>query len=288
MTGWVASLKHDEVSNWDICKQAQLFGTGSTRAAGVRAGDTLFVWWSQHGLIARAQVVQDSRAVTSPDEVPWPNPNRYKYIFRIEVTHDLDDHLDIRWGELNVIAEMGGVPASQFPPVHAENVLKIDMLFGETSEEAWDPNDRHRGSRATTTYRRAGVSTSSTHRLPFEVDPDKVDRGLNGHRKTQDALADWLSAQGIEPLSPTGVPTFDLAWRVGGELFVGEVKSLMPENEVHQIRLAIGQVLEYGHRLDATPVVILERKPTDEMWLDLTRRLDIWLVWPDSFDSLRI
>ena len=125
----------------------------------------------------------------------------------------------------------------------------------------------------------------------FETDPDKVDRGTTAHKDTQDALAEALRNVGLKPRSPQlGDPAFDIAWRddnAEGVAFICEVKSLTSENETGQIRLAIGQVLDYVHTLDSLrkadslpphwkdvhavrPVVAVERHPTEDVrWTDL-------------------
>jgi len=41
-----------------------LFGTGTSRGAGVRAGDELFMWMSQQGLFAYCIVTGDAEPVT--------------------------------------------------------------------------------------------------------------------------------------------------------------------------------------------------------------------------------
>jgi len=76
--------------------------------------------------------------------------------------------------------------------------------------------------------------------------------GLRGHTDTQNELANVLSNAGIEPRRglPSG-PNFDLAWQKDGTVFVAEVKSATAENEEHQLRLGLGQVLRYRHCLAA-------------------------------------
>lgn len=93
----------------------------------------------------------------------------------------------------------------------------------------------------------------------FETNPDKIDRGTTAHKETEKALAGALRKAGLQPRSPKqelGDPKFDIAWRDDvngvGVAYIGEVKSLTEENETWQIRLAIGQVLDYVHTLDAT------------------------------------
>lgn len=129
-------------------------------------------------------------------------------------------------------------------------------------------------------------------REPFDVDPDKVDRGNQAHADTQNGLADFLRSTGLEPRSPAlGEPEFDLAWENHNTVFVAEVKSVTAENEEKQLRLGLGQVLRYRQALFAggrlvVAVLIPERKPADETWMTLCRELGVVLVWPAAFDAL--
>src|SRR6476659_5750318 len=86
-----------------------------------------------------------------------------------------------------------------------------------------------------------------------------------------------------------GDPDFDLAWREGDLIVVAEIKSLRVENERNQLRLGLGQVLDYeatvrqsGRAVRA--VLCVERSPSDSAyWLALCRRLGVALVWPENF-----
>jgi len=141
----------------------------------------------------------------------------------------------------------------------------------------------------------------------FKTNPDKIDRGTAGHKKTQNALAEALCQANLKPWSPKPhQPQFDIAWRdndIEGVTvaFIGEVKSLTNENETWQIRLAIGQVVDYVHMLDSLRnegslppdwdgvqairgVVAVERQPTKaEYWTGLCERLGIILTWPEKY-----
>lgn len=145
----------------------------------------------------------------------------------------------------------------------------------------------------------------------FATNPDKIDRGTTAHMKTEKALADWLRQANLEPRQPKpgAHPQFDIAWRddnAGGVAvaFIGEVKSLTDENETWQIRLAIGQVLDYVHMLDSRRkedslpphwqgvravrgVVVVERQPkNDKYWMGLCEKLGIILTWPEKYDDM--
>jgi hypothetical protein len=129
-------------------------------------------------------------------------------------------------------------------------------------------------------------------REPFAVDPDEVDRGTQGHRRTQNALAAYLKSQGIKALKPGSAgPAYDLAWQKGGTLFVAEIKSLTMRNESKQLRLALGQVLDYADQLvrqghNVRAVIAAEIEPGERRWVELCLSLGVTLVWPGRFDAL--
>lgn len=178
----------------------------------------------------------------------------------------------------------------------------------------------------TTAYRRvdlAAPDSATQQHAPSAPDPELVDRGLRGHKRTQEWLADRVRQRGHQPLSPgPGDPDFDLAWRTGdtaaagsgaaghgpaspstprGAVFVAEVKSLTASNETRQLRLGLGQVLDYADRLtaaltaDATsggrgvhvrPVLAVERAPTEATrWEALCARCGVALLWPGKQSS---
>jgi hypothetical protein len=126
------------------------------------------------------------------------------------------------------------------------------------------------------------------------IDPDKRDRGNQGHSRTQNALATFLIARGIEPLSPaSGDPNFDIAWIDGSTLFVAEAKSLTEENEEGQLRLGLGQVLRYAHLLRRSgltvqAVLAAEQQPGETTWGPTCAENNVILVWPGTFDRLSV
>lgn len=99
--------------------------------------------------------------------------------------------------------------------------------------------------------RRARTGTRRARRT-LEVDLDERDRRLQEHHDIVEDLADALEAAGHQPLDPlTGTCAFDLAWQRGKSLHVVEVKTTTPLSEAQQIRLGLGQVLEYRTSLEA-------------------------------------
>jgi hypothetical protein len=102
-----------------------------------------------------------------------------------------------------------------------------------------------------------------------------------------------VGSRGRVPLSPTHAPDYDLAWlEADDRITVVEVKSLRGENEDRQLRLALGQVLDYSKQLidlghsTVRPVVAVERPPRASRWTTLFNALGVTLIWPDEFDRL--
>lgn len=149
-----------------------------------------------------------------------------------------------------------------------------------------------RRSALSTPYREANEQLASAPRDPFEVDPVAVDRGLIGHARTQNELADRIEEAGLTPLSPGDAdPDFDLAWEVPGGCVVVEVKSLTGTNQDRQLRLGLGQVLDYRHQLLAsrryvTAVLAVESEPSDNRWIEVCAENGVTLTWPARFGEL--
>lgn len=142
-------------------------------------------------------------------------------------------------------------------------------------------------------YRVEDEAVTTPRPEPFAVDPDVVDRGISGHRRTQNLLATELAQAGLEPLSHrVGIdPPYDIAWLHDGVLYAAEVKSLTPQNQERQLRLGLGQLLRYAYQLrsagaEVVPVLACESEPTDATWVALCEELGVVLTWPDVFATL--
>lgn len=120
-------------------------------------------------------------------------------------------------------------------------------------------------------------------------DPSERDRSTQVHRSLENWLISRLRESAVEPLDAAGEPYFDLAWRVGATLHVCEVKS-SARNETHQLRLGLGQILQYRRQLEADPAVevrgslLIEAEPLDRRWLDVCDASGILLFWPALWD----
>ncbi|MFC0003624.1 hypothetical protein [Micromonospora siamensis] len=118
-------------------------------------------------------------------------------------------------------------------------------------------------------YTGATVTADLPAQRSFDVDAYRA--GVDEHDRLCRSLIAHLAGSGIAVGSGLAGVNVDLAWRdVDGHQFIAEVKSVAVGNEVEQLRLGLGQVLEYRHRLAARGVaataVLLVSRCTDPVW----------------------
>lgn len=123
------------------------------------------------------------------------------------------------------------------------------------------------------------------------IDLGALDAGTAAHENVVRLLGEYLEHKGIDPQrSPRRGPAFDIGWKRGHTYFVGEVKSLGGASEDQQIRLGLGQVLDYAHQLadrhKVQPVLILERQPLSARWEALARSLKVLLTYGPDFPGV--
>lgn len=147
-------------------------------------------------------------------------------------------------------------------------------------------------SRIGRSFRKADEEAAPLPATPGFPDPDKTGRGVRGHARTLNALAAHLESIGIQPLEANSYdPPFDLAWVIEDVLFVAEVKSLTEENEEHQLRYGLGQLLRYCDLLSQqaeriVPVLVPEREPSDPRWDRLCRSRGFRFTFPPHFEGI--
>ena len=141
------------------------------------------------------------------------------------------------------------------------------------------------------TYRHADENMTPEFTGEYLANPDLRGRGARAHARLQNMVSDALVRRGRVPLSPSvNDPQFDVAWREGDSIVVVEVKSLSDISETHQLRLGVGQVIEYRWNLAAAllmpvrSVLLVEREPTGASWAELCRDEQIVLTWPEILD----
>ncbi|MFV2018163.1 hypothetical protein [Micromonospora sp. LOL_023] len=107
--------------------------------------------------------------------------------------------------------------------------------------------------------------------------------GCDEHDLLSRWLIDILAASGT-PVGTglAGVPV-DLAWRdADGRQYIAEAKSLVGASPEDQLRLGLGQVLDYRHRLALLGLVVtpilLTSAPVDGVWRDICQENGVTLL----------
>lgn len=120
----------------------------------------------------------------------------------------------------------------------------------------------------------------------FSADPNLLDRALQIHSLTQNTVANWVIGSSLTPHSPVSTYCdFDIAWESDFGKVVCEIKSLSDENEVHQFRLGLGQVLEYAQKLEALPVLMFSRRPKQSALIDAANKAGVVVLWPEILNN---
>ncbi|MFI8950085.1 hypothetical protein ACIGO6_26600 [Streptomyces sp. NPDC053750] len=130
--------------------------------------------------------------------------------------------------------------------------------------------------------------------VDLALDLNHLDKATAAHEATVGALLAHLSGQGIEVRTHApGAPAFDAGWSREADVFIAEIKSLTGAREDQQIRLGIGQVLDYAHQLRTShpgrrihPVLVLEKRPAAPRWSSLAQSVGTWLTWAPGFPGL--
>lgn len=130
----------------------------------------------------------------------------------------------------------------------------------------------------------------------LEVDLSGLDVGTAAHQETLALLIALLAPTVVQGLSE---PKVDAAWLSrtdAATLVIAEVKSLTGAHQAQQIRLGIGQILDYVVTLRAGspdgvdtiwPVLVLEKEPDDpERWVAVAAAGGIELTWAPTFAGL--
>jgi putative restriction endonuclease len=131
LTGWIGAIAVGTESNWDICKANSLWGTPSHSGARVRRGDDLFLWKSEEGWLAHCRATSDAWAPRAVTEVPWPEPERYRYLFGVDVLSEPPAPVAMRGAAGAALAGLQStIRLGQFPALDDVSTAAVAALFG--------------------------------------------------------------------------------------------------------------------------------------------------------------
>ncbi|EGD43998.1 hypothetical protein NBCG_01586 [Nocardioidaceae bacterium Broad-1] len=127
------------------------------------------------------------------------------------------------------------------------------------------------------------------------IDLSALDRGSQAHEEVLAALIAHLEPTSVQRIDS---PQVDAAWidnREPSTLHIAEVKSLTDTNQTQQLRLGVGQLLDYRQQLIRNPVagiakvkahLITQIRPDDERWQELAQDIDLDLAWAPDFSGI--
>lgn len=129
------------------------------------------------------------------------------------------------------------------------------------------------------------------------LDLNQLDAGTEAHEQTVESLVRHLGSNGIVAYGPDHRgPEFDAGWRQGDTIWLAEVKSLRNTDQYQQIRLGVGQILDYASQVRAgdplrhvQAALVLEQEPSDlQRWKTLAKDSNLVLSWAPNFRGLGV
>jgi len=294
MADYLATVSPAALGNWDICKREGLWGviekggpTGAANAKRVATGDRIFVWLgkpkrgpAKNGLVAQVEAIGPFEPAGASTAVPWPNPSDYAGVIPIKLVAELavpetdafpkPAQTGVRFGIPNIALIHG------FRELSPDVAQKVSAVFPTAPSGIGVP------------FTHPPAATPVSAAIPFDVDPDLVDRALGAHRDTLLRMSRWIVKQGFGPRLPaSGEPLYDIAWTSDSVTNVAEIKSVTSANEEKQLRLGLGQVLRYRSILAARPEfadvrawLVPERAPSDPSWKMACEEVDVEMFTP--------
>ncbi|WP_250000247.1 hypothetical protein [Actinoplanes sp. M2I2] len=119
--------------------------------------------------------------------------------------------------------------------------------------------------------------------------PHAREAAVREHDRVCRQLIAYLGRHGIRAGELVDPPV-DVAWRnAAGLQMIAEVKSCVEGNDSTQLRLGLGQILEYRHRLlparGAAGAILLTSRVTDPIWFEICRAAGVNLLAADDEPS---
>jgi len=297
VVGAIFTIRQQNDEHWGAARRAGFWET--KRRIEVEPGDPLLFWLTgaKH-LLGVAEASREVERATYSNAVPrpWNDDESYEYRYWFEPV-DLDLPT-ATWQQLVVQLGLKPTTSALVAPLKLDRALSqvvadLTQLGGNRPPVDLDAYRHHRrqsrdrASVGPEWVEPTGGPTRTKTGKVFSRDPQVVDRGLAGHENTVVSLARWLRDQGVSATT-AGAVNYDLEWTVNGQQYVAEVKSLRDQNELSQIRLGIGEVLDFSYQLGgAIPVLVVEQEPVRvDRWMEVCRGAGIRLVWPGSLDEI--
>lgn len=138
-------------------------------------------------------------------------------------------------------------------------------------------------------YQSPHIGEGSATRDPFLTDPNLLDRATRRHMEIQLALEQRVRQHGYSLTGGAESADIDLGWLVGDHLVIAEVKTTTQANKSKQLRLGLGQLIDYVDTLtaevvSASGVLVTDRRPPPR-WVSLCAAHGIRCAWSPGFSG---
>jgi hypothetical protein len=127
----------------------------------------------------------------------------------------------------------------------------------------------------------------------LQIDLDAIERRSRLHDELVSEVERAIREEGQQPLWHLHRScAYDIGWQAGQVANVVEVKTTTSRNETQQMRLGLGQVLEYREELlragasRVRPHLVVSREPNNDSLLAACERAGVTVAWPGDFDLL--
>lgn len=200
-----------------------------------------------------------------------------------------------KWGDVGIKLDAVAAERDAGRLIYVINEVELDQLLAGKPLTRAQSSAAANGATANAgvafrTTRGEGVSNGKT---VVEIDLDERDRRLRAHQDLTIQVADYLESVGRDPLSPFGGDcSFDLAWESDQRtVHVVEVKTITPASETQQMRLGLGQVLEYRATLRsqgwrARAYLVVSERPLLDRVSRACAEVGVAVAWPGAFHHL--
>jgi hypothetical protein len=183
-------------------------------------------------------------------------------------------------------------PSLQIRAWQIVNGVVLDQDDEDVSLPIHEQELLHEGYEQLVDYKRSDEGAVVSLPGVFDIgDYNALERAVRSHARIQNAIALAAQTRGLGTHSPAASgPAFDLALTSSdSQLYVVEVKSATSENLDMQMRLGLGQVLFYAHRLleysgKVVPVLAIELAPSTT-WRNLLASLGVGLIVETSLET---
>ncbi|MGD7788510.1 hypothetical protein ACQCX2_09320 [Propionibacteriaceae bacterium Y1700] len=300
MAGVVFVISEHYAVHWERAVSAGFWESKSNIPVDV--GDLLVFWLAgQKHIIGVGHALAATEAVDYSEVVrPWlpDDTTTYEFRYRFAPAH-ADNMESLRWKELMTYVGANVRRGANTAPItfSTSGAQALSGYLGLSPVEGLVkarlvPSTVAPGDKVGRPFvKRHAVPVHTMVPTPTFRDPDNYGAALNAHRNTENAIAALVSEAGLQPQDPTaGGPNYDLAWFAGDRLVVCEIKSLTGANEWSQIRLGLGQVLDYAYTLgkaghEVEPWLVVDHEPSSAHWAQLCDEHGVTLCWPEIAGS---